>query len=332
MSFFRTVALNNDVLDFIVHTSQFVDEDLLQRKGQHFKECGVSGSNAAADILCITPDNDRPQATGAGFVKNGDILRNISNDLHFVGSALHIRKALFQQHFAVIQDAHMVTDILQLPQIVRGDQYRSATLRHVGHDYAPYLTAHHRVQTIHRLIQNQHVGTGADGQMEGCLLLHTLGETTNLHGSRETEYVMQFGVQRLVEIGVYSFVILMHILQCGGGEVEYVIGNVTDAGFDSGVFENGLPVDENLACILSVDTGEMANDGGFSCAVPQPVVSTNKGGEDMKTAEGIIAYLEAELNEAIELHDAAKGKDPAQAHATLLKAYTISELLDVIKG
>ena len=52
-----------------------------------------------------------------------------------------------------------------------------------------------------------------------------------------------------------------------------------------------------------------------------------------KTAEEIIAYLEAELNEAIDLHDEAKeNKDMAQAHATLLKAYTISELLDVIKA
>lgn len=51
-----------------------------------------------------------------------------------------------------------------------------------------------------------------------------------------------------------------------------------------------------------------------------------------KTAEQIIAYLEAEMNEAIELHDEAKAnKDMAQAHATLLKAYTISELLDQIK-
>jgi hypothetical protein len=50
----------------------------------------------------------------------------------------------------------------------------------------------------------------------------------------------------------------------------------------------------------------------------------------MKTAEEIIAYLEAELNEAIALHDAAT--DLAQKHATLLKAYTISELLDNIKG
>ena len=52
----------------------------------------------------------------------------------------------------------------------------------------------------------------------------------------------------------------------------------------------------------------------------------------MKTAEEIIAYLEAVLNEAIELHDAASGKDAAQAHATLIKAYIVSELLDEIKG
>ena len=52
----------------------------------------------------------------------------------------------------------------------------------------------------------------------------------------------------------------------------------------------------------------------------------------MKTAEEIIKYLEAELDEAIELHDEAKGKDPAQAHATLIKAYIISELLEEIKA
>ena len=52
----------------------------------------------------------------------------------------------------------------------------------------------------------------------------------------------------------------------------------------------------------------------------------------MKTAQEIIEYLQAEMNEAIELHDEAKEKkDMAQAHATLLKAYIISELLDNIK-
>ena len=50
----------------------------------------------------------------------------------------------------------------------------------------------------------------------------------------------------------------------------------------------------------------------------------------MKTAEEIIAYLEAEMSEAIELHD--ESKDPAQRYAMMLKAYTISELLDEIKA
>jgi hypothetical protein len=52
----------------------------------------------------------------------------------------------------------------------------------------------------------------------------------------------------------------------------------------------------------------------------------------MKTAEEIVAILEMELNEAIELHDEAKERrDMAQAHATLIKAYIISDLLDEIK-
>ena len=53
----------------------------------------------------------------------------------------------------------------------------------------------------------------------------------------------------------------------------------------------------------------------------------------MKTAEEIIAFLESELSETIELHDEAREKkDMSQAHATLLKAYIVSELLDVIKA
>ena len=65
-------------------------------------------------------------------------------------------------------------------------------------------------------------------------------------------------------------------------------------------------------------------------SVPQHSVSTNIKGGDTMTAEQIIAYLEAQLSEAIELHDAAT--DKAQRLSLMLKAYTISELLDEIKG
>ena len=51
----------------------------------------------------------------------------------------------------------------------------------------------------------------------------------------------------------------------------------------------------------------------------------------MKTAEEIIALLEAELAEAYELHDQAKGKDAKEAFFYLLKATTITHLLEEIK-
>ena len=52
----------------------------------------------------------------------------------------------------------------------------------------------------------------------------------------------------------------------------------------------------------------------------------------MQTAEGIIAFLESELNEAMELHDIAKeNKDMEQSLTLLIKAHTISGLLEKIK-
>ena len=52
----------------------------------------------------------------------------------------------------------------------------------------------------------------------------------------------------------------------------------------------------------------------------------------MKTAEEIIALLEAELAEAYELHDQAQGKDAQKALAYILKATTITHLLEEIKN
>lgn len=52
----------------------------------------------------------------------------------------------------------------------------------------------------------------------------------------------------------------------------------------------------------------------------------------MKTAEQIIAILEAELSEAYELHDQAKGKDAQEALFYILKAATITHLLEEIKS
>lgn len=52
----------------------------------------------------------------------------------------------------------------------------------------------------------------------------------------------------------------------------------------------------------------------------------------MKTAEEIITYIEAEIAEAHELHDFFKGKDASQAFVYILKATTLTHLLEEIKN
>ncbi len=56
-----------------------------------------------------------------------------------------------------------------------------------------------------------------------------------------------------------------------------------------------------------------------------------KEGDPMKTAEEIIAYLEAELAEAHEIYDQAKSKDAQLALHYMVKAITITHLLEEIK-
>ena len=51
----------------------------------------------------------------------------------------------------------------------------------------------------------------------------------------------------------------------------------------------------------------------------------------MKTAEEIIAYMEAELAEAHKMHNQAKGKNAQEALFYILKATTITHLLEEIK-
>ena len=51
----------------------------------------------------------------------------------------------------------------------------------------------------------------------------------------------------------------------------------------------------------------------------------------MKSLEEIIAYMEAELAEAYEMHDQANGKDAQQALVHLIRATTITHSLEEIK-
>ena len=200
-------------------------------------------------------------------MENFQPLGDTAHDLQLVGVALHIGKALFHEHLAVVHDTHMVADILQLPQVVRGNQHRGAVLGNVGQNQAHDLPPHDGVQAVHRLVQNQCLGPGAQGQMEGRLLLHTLGEAANLAPFRQAEHIVEPVEQFIVKLGVNSFIEFAHILQGCGGVVKNVVGDVADGGFDLRVFVNGLAVHGNYAAVGPVNAGEVPDGGGFARAV-----------------------------------------------------------------
>lgn len=67
------------------------------------------------------------------------------------------------------------------------------------------------------------------------------------------------------------------------------------------------------------------------CRFTGSLMMEMKEGDTMKTAEEIIALLEAELAEAYEMYDQAKGKDAQEALCQIMKATTILHLLEEIK-
>lgn len=52
----------------------------------------------------------------------------------------------------------------------------------------------------------------------------------------------------------------------------------------------------------------------------------------MKTVGQVITYLEMELTDAYEMHEENRGKDKQQALIHLIRATTILQLLETIKG
>ena len=181
--------------------------------------------------------------------------------------ALHIREAPLQKHFAVVQNAHMVADILQLPQIVGGHQHAYAPFGNIGKNQAQDLPPHHRIQSVHRFVQNQHIRAGAYGQLESGLLLHALGKPADGAFSGKLKGLKKPLKKGVVKPGIGIAVIGAHVLHGGGGEVEDVIGYVADPGFDAGVFVDPLTLHEHGAAVRAVHAGEAADQGGFARAV-----------------------------------------------------------------
>ena len=221
------MGLKHDVADRIVLTSQLINKDLLQGQGQRLHQDGGVYRHAGLDLGRIAPDDQGVHPTHLGGVQHVQVLRQLGQpgllkgQLQLDHVVLQIGEGALQQHLSVGQDAHVVTHVLQLPQVVGGDEHRGPPLGHVPHKQGPHLPPHHRIQAVHRLVQHQHLGLAAQGQPEGRLLLHPLGQPAD---GLLLVYLGEGLLQRLVALVVKARVhppVKFHHVP-GGGRLEVV--------------------------------------------------------------------------------------------------------------
>ena len=128
--------------------------------------------------------------------------------------------------------------------------------------------AHHRVQAVHRFVQDQHLRVAAQGQPEGGLLLHPLGQPADglllIHlGEGLGQSLVPLHIESRVDPPVEAH----HVLGGGGAEIVQVVGDSGDLGLHRRVLIDLFPVHQHGARVRAVDAHDVPQDRGLACAV-----------------------------------------------------------------
>ena len=148
-----------------------------------------------------------------------------------------------------------------------GHQHRRAPLRHVAQKQRPHLPPHHRIEAVHRLVQNEVLRHTAYRQPEGRLLLHTLAHAPQHHLLIQREYLLQLLVPLPAEIRVDAGEEFRHLPDTRLGEIVPIVADHSHAPLGPGVLIHRLAVQQHLAAVLPVNARQMADNGGLARAV-----------------------------------------------------------------
>ena len=262
----------------------------------------------------------------------GHAVREDHLELHHV--VLQLGEGPLQQDLAVVQDAHVVADVLQLPEVVAGDQDGGAPLADIPHDERPDLAAHDGVQAVHGLIEDEAVRHGGEGEPEGRLLLHALTEAADGPLLVQAEDVPELLPALHGEPGVEAPVETGHIPDGGGAEVVPIVRDGGDPGFQGGVLPDGLAVDGDGAGIRAVDARQVADEGGFAGPVgAHETVDTALGhrqggvGQGGEAVKGLGEILHLDHRSATSLISASSSSCPTpryRSSAAISRNFSVS--------
>ena len=161
----------------------------------------------------------------------------------------------------------MIAHVLKLAQIVRRDEHACSVFRNVGHNNAPDLAAHHGVKSVNRLIEYEYIGPQRHHHPKRGLLLHALGQLAHLPLRIKVKYLTELFKAPGVKLRIDAAVKAGHFADSCVGKIKYVVGDIRYAVFHRRVFKHLLTVDEHIAGILPVYSGQMTDDRAFAGSV-----------------------------------------------------------------
>lgn len=217
--------------------------------------------------------DERVDAPGLRVVQHLDLLwqlgqlRALEGELELDGIVLQFAQRMFKQELAAAHHAHVVAHVLQFAQVVRRDKHCRAALGNVLQDEAPHLTAHHGVETVHRLVEDEIVGHRAQREPESRLLLLALAHAAQRSLFIEREDLAEPFKAFLIELRVQPAVKAHHIAQPRLHKVEPVIGDGGDARLHVHVFPDGLAVKGHAAAVLMINARQVAQQRCLARAV-----------------------------------------------------------------
>ena len=168
----------------------------------YFQDHRIQGTQIVDDLFHIALDHhfDKaglyPDAEDIQMAEQRTVDLFGKRQLDGMHIALHALDISTGDHVALIEDAEGIADILQLADVVAGDDHGHLIFLHALGKRTLEHQPHHRIQAVKDLIQKQQPGADGQGEDDERLTLHAFGEL----GHRP--FLIQSELFQIMRIGI----------------------------------------------------------------------------------------------------------------------------------
>lgn len=187
--------------------------------------------------------------------------------MHLAEAELELVELPLEEDFPLVQKPHVVAQVLKLPQVVARDHDGHLPRRDVVRQELLHRAAHHRIEPVERLVEQQQVGFAGEGEQQRRLPFHPLGKGAEFLAGVQGENCAKFFVFCVRKPSINLFIECGHLFEGALRQEVQVVRDEKDPFLDRDVLVNRLPGDRDLPAVGHVDPRRPAA-GRSICPTP----------------------------------------------------------------